>query len=355
MLLRIVACALISSVALSARGQQALPQNLSPTVEVPTAGPAFPEKAWLDLRQNAPVKSTTQTAPDWVESVGMDSPRVVNGVAKSVFRIRLTKPAGDYSVLFFRLFFDDIPDAQPELVAWDEVGAQILRSGPLGSGIGVSTSESVVIPAQEVSTIDIEVPGDGKTVRGAYMDWMTISEVVRPVNADHRDLIAEPFSALPALHAPEQDTEQFGTVTATLAPETIRIGSTMDKGAAFQFGMEAQPLLALLTFEVASPKIDAPPEVYVNGENVGAATLSLPELADPGYRGEMQSLVTQMSFQYTGWVRAQKIVPASSLKIGTNDVIVVAGQGTSSSAIRATQVQLKYLWEKSDYLLNTGQ
>src|SRR5581483_5311288 len=289
MVFRFVALGLFVFAALSSRAQQALPQNLGPTVEL--APPAkIPEKAWLDLRQSAPVRSTTQSAPDWVESVGMDTPRVVEGVARSVFRIRLTKPAGDYSVLFFRLFFDDNEDARPEIVAWDEVGAQILRSGALGSGIGVSTSESVMIPAKEVSTIDIEVPGDGKTIRGAYMDWMTIGEIVHPVNADHRDLVAAPFSVPSTLRAPEKDLEQFGTVTATLAPETIHIGPKIDNGAAFQFPMEAQPLLALLTFEVASPHIDAPPEVIVNGENMGAVTLSLPELADPGYRGEMQSL-----------------------------------------------------------------
>ena len=117
--------------------------------------------------------------------------------------------------------------------------------------------------------------------------------------------------------------------------------------------MEAQPLLALLTFEVASPRIDAPPEVYVNGENIGPVTLTLPELADPGYRGEMQPLVNEMHFQYTGWLRAQKIVPITNLKVGSNDVIVLNGAGTS--AIRGTQIQLKYLWEKSDYLLQTGR
>ena len=58
-----------------------------------------------------------------------------------------------------------------------------------------------------------------------------------------------------------------------------------------------------------------------------------------------------MQFQYTGWVRAQKIVPASILKAGDNDVIILAGTGTSASAVRETQIQLKYLWDKSDYLL----
>jgi hypothetical protein len=45
----------------------------------------------------------------------------------------------------------------------------------------------------------------------------------------------------------------------------------------------------------------------------------------------------------------------NNLKVGTNDIIVMAGTGTSASAIRGTQIQLKYLWEKSDYLLKAGR
>src|SRR5437660_11983820 len=101
---------------------------------------------------------------------------------------------------------------------------------------------------------------------------MTSSEVVHPLNTEHRDIIPEPFSSLPPLNAPEQDLEHFGTVTATLASETIPVGSDAQHGAAFQFGIESQPLLALLTFEVALPRIGSPPEVYVNGEHGVSST-----------------------------------------------------------------------------------
>jgi hypothetical protein len=218
----------------------------------------------------------------------------------------------------------------------------------------VSTSETVSIPAAEVSTIDIEVPGDGSTVRGAYMDWMTMSEVVHPQGVDHRDLMMEPFAAPPQLRASKDDQKQFGTVTATLAPDTIRIGPTMENGAAFEFEMEAAPLVAMISFEVAASRIDSPPEILVNGESVGPASLTLPELADPGYRGEMEALIKGMQFRYTGWVRAQKLVPADKLKIGTNNVTITGAAGTSPAAIRSTQIQLKYLWEKSDYVLKPG-
>ena len=275
-------------------------------------------------------------------------------MVKSVFRIRVRQPSPDYQVLFFRLFFDDKPDQQPELIAWDESGTHVLRSGTLGAGMNLPSSDSVLIPMTGASSIDIEVPGDGKTVRAAYLDWMTSSEVVHPVNTEHRDVIPEPFSSVPTLHPPPDDLENFGTVTATLAAEAIRIDAQNQEGAAFQFPIEAQPLTALLTFEIANPRMDAPPEIYVNDQDIGPASLTLPDLADPAYRGEVEPLSTQMHFNYTGWLRAQKIVPAGSLKGGTNDLVVVNGAETGASAIRGTQIQLKYIWDKSDYLLRTG-
>ena len=84
---------------------------------------------------------------------------------------------------------------------------------------------------------------------------------------------------------PNRISDTFGTVTATLATETIRIGASVEHGASFQFGLETQPLMALVTFEVSAPRIDAPPEIYLNGENLGPVSLTLPDLADPGVPG----------------------------------------------------------------------
>jgi hypothetical protein len=312
-----------------------------------------PESAWLDLRQTKPRNSKTQTAPAWVEALTLLPAQntETGGASKSIFRIRVAQPGPEYQVLFFRLFFDDKANQQPELIAWDESGTHILRSGTLGVGMNLPSSDSVLIPMTGASAIDIEVPGDGKTVRAAYLDWMTSSEVVHPLSAEPRDVIPEPFSSMPILHSPPEDFENFGTVTATLAAEPIRLDAQAKQNAVFQFPIEAQPLTALLTFEIANPTIDAPPEIYLNGQSIGPVFLILPDLADPGYRGEAEPLTTEMHFHYTGWLRAQKIVPASVLKAGTNDLMVVNGAGSGSSAIRATQVQLKYIWDKSDYLL----
>lgn len=348
MLLRLAALISLSATS-AAFAQEAISNNLPRSGDFGAAQPAA-ESAWVDLRQQSAANSRPQSAPDWVESVNMTS----TGNGKTIFRMHVSAPSPDTQVMFLRLFFDDNDKARPEIVAWDESGTQVLRSGELGSGVGLPTSDSVMIPMKGISTVDVEVPGDGKNVRGAYLDWMTSSEVVHPTNAEHRDVIPEPFSSLPPLHSPDQDTEQFGTVTASLATEAIQIGPDVGHAATFQFGIESEPLMALLTFEVASPRVDSPPQVYVNSEDVGTATLTLPELADPGYRGEAESMIKGMHFQYTGWLRAQKLIPVSSLKVGTNDVMIIAGPETPASAVRGTQVQLKYLWEKSDYLLKTS-
>jgi hypothetical protein len=349
MVLRFAALLFLAGATSSSLAQEAISNGLPKPQSASTAQNSS-ESAWIDLRQNPTANSRPQSAPDWVDAVDMTP----DGAGKTIFRIRVSHPSEDLPVMFVRLFFDDIDKTRPEVVAWDESGTQVLRSGALGSGIGLPSSDSVMIPMKGISTVDVEVPGDGKNVRGMYLDWMASSEVVHPVNVEHRDVIPEPFSSMPPLHSPDQDTEQFGTVTATLANEAISMGADAEHAATFQFGIESQPLMALLTFEVASPRVDSPPEVYVNGDDVGPATVTLPELADPGYRGEMESLIKEMHFQYTGWLRAQKLIPVSSLKVGPNDVTVLAGPGTPASAIRATQVQLKYLWEKSDYQLKTS-
>jgi hypothetical protein len=354
MLFRLTALALFFFLTFAARAQDVVVNRLTQAAQSAPSGDVA--SAWLDLRQTTAANTKTQVAPDWVEAVNLISTEATEGVpARTTFRIRLAHPNADFHVLMFRLFFDDMPGLGPSLVAWDESGTQVLRSGVLGLGVSLATSETVMVPMDGVSTIDIEVSGDGKTVRGAYLDWMISAEVLHPLGAVHRDLIPEPFAAAAPLHAPGQDMETFGTVTATLAEETIRIGPTVPQGAAFEFGLESQPLVALISFEVASPTVDSPPEIFVNGVNIGPASLTLPDLADPAYRGGMVSLARQMRFQYTGWLRAQKIVPANSLSVGTNDIVIISGGGAAASAIRATQIQLKYLWDKSDYQLQADR
>ncbi|MFN2475573.1 MAG: hypothetical protein ABR526_04445 [Chthoniobacterales bacterium] len=356
---RALAFAFVASVAHFAQAQTAADHHLRSKTEIepaPLALATAPRSAWLDLRQNTTGRPGPQSAPPWVKAVTMLPQAPSEGAAaKTTFRIQLAQPSADLPLLMFRLFFDDKPDQRPRVVTADDNGGLLLQTTSLGLGLNLATSETVMVPADRVSTVDVEVPGDGRTIRGAYLAWMTSGEVVRPADAEQRFLMPETFDSGAPLRADSSDVENFGTVTATLAPETIAIGPSVQQGAAFQFPLEAQPLAAMLTFEVSSAYVDSLPEVYLNGENLGQVTVALPELADPAYRGEIKPLIRQMRFQYTGWLRAQKLLPASSLRTGPNDLLVIAGAGTPASAIRATQIQLKYVWEKFDYQLIPGR
>src|SRR2546423_10252168 len=87
--------------------------------------PTAVASAWLDLRQNAKA-GAVQTAPAWVEAITLvagekqphtDGVTVITAARKNltVFRIRVKKPDDAYTTLFFRVFFNDRPDARPEV------------------------------------------------------------------------------------------------------------------------------------------------------------------------------------------------------------------------------------------------
>src|SRR5947207_11253230 len=190
MLVRVVLLAIFFAAVSRVCAQEALSHALpSPADVIDMMAQPVPESVWLDLRQTAPRNSKTQNVPAWVEALTLLPGETTErgAMSKSVFRIRVTQPGPEYQVLFFRLFFDDKPNQQPELIAWDESGTHILRSGTLGVGMNLPSSDSVIIPMTGASAIDIEVPGDGKTIRGAYLDWMTTSEVVQIGRASCRE------------------------------------------------------------------------------------------------------------------------------------------------------------------------
>src|SRR5438132_15015 len=142
------------------------------TIVAPVSG-----NAWIDLRQSTK-PGAVQSVAAWVEAVTFTpADTQTDPAALSVFRIRLARPSGHSAILFFRLFFNDQTAARPEIVAWDESGSQVLRSGPLGTGIELESSESVMIPMHGITTVDVQVPGDSNGVRGAYLEWMISSEL----------------------------------------------------------------------------------------------------------------------------------------------------------------------------------
>ena len=253
----------------------------------------------------------------------------------------------------FRLFFDDKPKRSRKSSPGMNPAHRFCVPVKLGAGLNLPRSDTVMMPMMNVTSHRCGSAGRRHRPCAAPISigWQAAKSCIRCTRR-HRDLIPEPFRAATPLHATRNDTEVFGTVTAPLARNDPRWDRACKRSRRSNLEWKPQPLLALLTFEVASPKVEAPPEIYLNGEDLGPVTLVLPDLADPGYRGEMRSLVRQMQYRYTGWMRAQKLLPAVAFESGNKRFDHYRQEtGRGHSAIRATQIQLKYLWEKSDYLL----
>ena len=274
--------------------------------------------------------------------------------AKSVFRIRLRRPAGATNYLQARVFFDDSTKKQrPRLTAWNELGMELMRSKPLGQGLGLPSSETLLVPMAGVDYLEIETPGDGSRVRGAFLSWMTKTEVLQSKDFLADDVIREPFGSLAAASKLHTDAYLYGVVTAPLQDEKpLVLKPAASTGATYQFEIEQRPLLAVVTYEVLGATVGAPLTVTVNQRSQGESELHLPDLADPGYRGESEEGKAQMSFRYTGWVRAQKVIPGHALVGGLNNLTLELSNDSKSLAIRSVSIQLKYNWDKLDYVLS---
>src|SRR5438105_3275550 len=113
MLLRIVALFWLVGATSTALAQEAFSNGL-PQHDVASDSQVSVQNAWIDLRQHPSAASRPQSAPDWVEAVNMTSTAGSDGTPRTVFRLRVSHPTGDYEIMFLRLFFDDNANARPE-------------------------------------------------------------------------------------------------------------------------------------------------------------------------------------------------------------------------------------------------
>lgn len=316
----------------------------------------LPFSAWLDLRPMT-AESTPQAVPGWIESLEFlgaeDVPTVGRGADQGphvIHRIRLNAPQGA-DALLVRLYFDDLPNAGPIVSAWDELGNQLWTSHRLGDGTSLGNAKSVSVPANGLDYIEIEVPGDGAILRSAYLNWMGREQVLSPFDERQTRMVIEPFrpSPPPAPSTTSDDVYQHGVVRAALSSDTTWVNRPAGVGLPFDFMLEKSPLVALVTFEVLGLDAEVIPELVVNGRSLGTVHIALPDLADPGYRGELKNSSPTIGFRYSGWLRAQKLVPTLLLVTGGNRIELRLPPDAGPAAVRAVEIQLKYVWDKFDY------
>ena len=331
-----------------------------------------PLTAWIDLRPSPP-GAPPQTMPSWVESLdfiparpgaarpstmGVDpclEPGVGPGLdrTRSVFRIRLQQPAAGISDLQMRVFFDDLEGASRLFVSvWNELGTELMRSNALGQGLGLPSSETLNVPMSGADYLEISTPGDGSQVRGVFLSWLERARILQPVDFPTPEVVREPFQILSSTRRQRNDSYLYGVVTASLQgadPALLKPG--VSPSVTFEFQLEHQPLIAVISYEVLGAMVGAAPSVSLNRQFQGPSEMRLPDLADPGYRGQQGEASYRMDFRYTGWIHAQKIIPGDMLNAGLNSLILSLSEGSDTVAIRSLEIQLKYNWEKLDYVL----
>jgi hypothetical protein len=256
------------------------------------------------------------------------------------------------SQMQLRLFFEDVPGASPTIVGVAQDGSEVVSKGPLGSGLGLSTSESLIFGTANVSAVQIRVPGDGSNLRGVFLVVLRSDAIQHALDFALPTNLIEAFDRGTPLVAPTDDMTLFGRVKATVDSGVTKLAADSNPTATWEFEMQTVPLLAVLTFEVLDVDAQAPPEVMMNDHPLGPVNVALPDLADPAYVGLVRALETGMRFRYSGWLRAQKVIPASALLPGTNRFVVeLPANAAGAIAVRSLSLQLKYNWKSLDYSL----
>jgi len=309
-----------------------------------------PFTVWLDFHRMSMPGATQPSLPIWLAGVTTTQETSPSGaITATTIRIQLRTLADFDQKRLLRLFFDDLPGASPTVVGLDASGAQKFSRGPFGQGLDLPTSDTVVFSIEGIDALQIQVPGDGHNIRGAFLATLRSQTMLRALDFVVSNDLIDAFGRMSQLQTPNSDMSLYGRVKATLDAGTVKLASPDKTSATWEFDLQTAPLSALLNFEVLNADGQAPMQITVNDQPLGDVTVQLPDLADPGYVGSVRPLVDGMHFRYAGWLRAQKTIPGTALKAGVNRVVVQLNPESGPGAARSLELQLKYNWNNLDY------
>jgi hypothetical protein len=308
----------------------------------------IPFSVWLDFKALMSPNPPHVGLPIWLESVTQQhNPATETATEQTSYRIRLRRLGQLNREIRLRLFFDDRADANPTVSGWTETGTLLYQSDPLGSGLELPNSADLNIPVEGMDYLDVTVPGDGSNLRGTFLNTLKKTEGVAMIDFPPGKDAPDPFGNLPAAQPPVDDILLYGRVRAALEPKAVKL----EPDETLDFDLDRQPLVAVVTFEVLNVDIAFPPQVTINGQSLGAAKMRLPDLADPGYRGEVLPFERDMRFRYAGWLPCQAVIPGSALHSGLNRLRLVVDKEGGSVAVRAVELQLKHNWQGLEHNL----
>jgi hypothetical protein len=309
-----------------------------------------PFTTWLDFRQLAGGQPL-RALPIWLAGVTIDHSASADGKVITSIQIRLREMAGFDQKRLLRIFFDDKAGAAPRVIGLGPAGEQKFAQGPFGEGLEIPNSETLVFSPEGLATVVIQVPGDGRNLRGAFLATLQSHPMMKALDFAAPGELIDVFERNAAAPLPSKDVALYGRVKATLDNTTVKLSAAGQQSVAWEFELEAPPLLTMVSFEVSNADGQSPLEVSVNDQPLGPAMVSWPDLADPGYLGFVRPLETGMRFRYAGWLHAQKMIPGAALKQGTNRLVLTVPAEAGTVAVRNLTLQLKHHWKNLDYIL----
>jgi hypothetical protein len=307
----------------------------------------IPFTVWLDFHAMAKPNAPRLALPIWLESVASEHPkRLPREPLSTIFRLRLRRMGALNPEIHLRLYFEDHAQAAPRITGWTEIGELNYQSGPLGAGLGLTNSADVLIPTRNIDYLEIAIPGDGSDIHGAFLSTATHTEAKTAVDFARPFEFMDPFGRMAESLLGPDDSYLFGRVRAALLAPATKLPP--EEPIVLDFQLDRAPLLAVIAFEVLNADIAEPPGVCINNRTLGQASPRLPDLADPGYRGQIVAAQMDVRYRYAGWLRCEKIIPASSLVAGVNRLSLFLPRFARPVAVRALEIQLKYPYEGRD-------
>jgi len=141
-----------------------------------------PFSVWLDFHRMARPGAAPPALPIWLAKVTtaqqttrmarQRAPRFASKCAPSGISIKA--PAAPV--------FRRRARASPTVVGRDANGEQKFLRGPFGQGLDLPTSETVVFAVDGIDAIEIQTPGDGHNVRGAFLATLRSQTMLRALD-----------------------------------------------------------------------------------------------------------------------------------------------------------------------------
>ncbi|MEY2599100.1 MAG: hypothetical protein RLZZ142_1359 [Verrucomicrobiota bacterium] len=311
----------------------------SPSASAQTHAQPIPFSADLPVRTLL-AERPLPSLPIWIESVSIVPAAPPSASPRStVVRIRPRRLSSLIHSLELRITVSPGLGGTASLSAWSETGTPLFESPPFGSPDSVHT-EVLRVAASNLSYLDLRLPGDGSRLRGLFVTALKTSAVLHPIDFPPPALLdAFTPSHVAATQLEEADRLLLGRVSALLDPGPFTVEE--ESPTVLQFDLPKIPSAAVLSFEARNLIASDPIRLWLNGEELAPVSVSYPDLADPAWRLRSSAGLPQNTLQYSGWIRAQILLPTTVLAPGINEITFQQPSLCGAAELRRIELQVK--------------